>query len=80
VRLAAGFGRTVLGNSVAGACGSATANQVQGRTGTTAQVCGGLSFIGPAVGQISGAIGPTIISPAVVGSSIVTGTNIVAGP
>jgi hypothetical protein len=31
----------------------------------------GLSFTGPAIGQIATVIGPTIISPAVVGSPIV---------
>jgi hypothetical protein len=31
----------------------------------------GLSFTGPAIGQIASVIGPTIISPTVVGASIV---------
>jgi hypothetical protein len=45
-------------------------------------VCaGGLSFVGPTIGQIDSVIGPTIISPAVVGNSISvsSGSNIV-GP
>jgi hypothetical protein len=55
-------------------CGSATGQVEQGSFGiTSAQLCnpGGLTFIGPAIGQIASVIGPTIISPAVVGNAIV---------
>jgi hypothetical protein len=66
------------GAGVAGPCGSATGSEVQGRPGGTENlVCGtGLIFIAPAVGQIDSVVGPTIISPAVVGASIVTGNNV----
>jgi hypothetical protein len=58
-----------------GACGTPTGGEGQGGTGgTAAQAClgAGLSFIGPAIGQIATVIGPTIIGPAVVGTSIVS--------
>jgi hypothetical protein len=58
-----------------GACGTPTGGEGQGGTGgTAAQAClgAGLSFIGPAIGQISSVIGPTIIGPAVVGTLIVS--------
>jgi hypothetical protein len=35
-------------------------------------VGGGLSFIGPAVGQVASVIGPTIIGPVYIGTSIVS--------
>jgi hypothetical protein len=71
------------GIGTAGLCGSATGNEGQGRTGgNDTQVCmgSGLSFIGPSVGQIATVIGPTIISPAVVGTSVVSAGNATVGP
>jgi hypothetical protein len=63
------------GAVASGVCGgTSTAGQGQGGTGgTTSQHClgAGLSFTGPAIGQIASVIGPTIISPAVVGVAIV---------
>jgi hypothetical protein len=74
-----------VGNSsnVGSACTSATSDG-QGRTGgTQTHVCtgAGLTFIGPAVGQIATVIGPTIISPSVVmGASVVSAGNVAIGP
>ena len=39
----------------------------------------GLSFVGPAVGQIATVIGPTIIGPAVIGNVVVSAGNGAAG-
>jgi hypothetical protein len=67
-----GAGNTAVGM---GACGgTSTAGQGQNNTGgTTSLHClgSGLSFTGPAIGQIATVIGPTITSPAVVGAAIV---------
>lgn len=71
------------GNVIPGACGNAVAGENQGRTGGNdieACVGAGLSFIGPATGQIATVIGPTIISPAVVGGTIVSAGNVAVGP
>jgi hypothetical protein len=73
----AGVNLPAVGDSAvaAGACGTPTGGEGQGGTGgTAAQAClgAGLSFIGPAIGQISSVIGPTIIGPAVVGTLIVS--------
>jgi hypothetical protein len=50
-----------------------------GDTGATennvAMGVGGLSFIGPSVGQIASVIGPTIIGPSVVGGVVVSAGN-----
>jgi hypothetical protein len=65
----------------AGACVTASL-EGQGRTGGVAnQACtgAGLSFIGPST-AISNVIGPTIITPAFVGSSIVAGGNVAIVP
>ncbi|MEA2211271.1 MAG: hypothetical protein QOF83_1219 [Solirubrobacteraceae bacterium] len=66
----------LLGNPTnAGACASTPGPQGQGATGgTTATVCQGtgLSFVGPAIGQIATVIGPTIIGPAVIGNVTVS--------
>jgi hypothetical protein len=40
----------------------------------------GLSFIGPEIGQVATAIDPTIITPAFVGVSIVSGGSVAIGP
>jgi hypothetical protein len=60
-----------VGSGSGGICGSSTASQggigASTAGGTTAQVClgpGALSFVGPAIGQISSIVGPTIIGPA----------------
>jgi hypothetical protein len=54
--------------------------QLQDRTGgTDIQSCGVLSFVGPS-SSVSTVIGPTIISPSFVGSAIVAGGNVIAGP
>jgi hypothetical protein len=62
-----------------GACNNTTGPEGQGAVaGNRPQVCqgaGGLSFIGPSIGQVASVIGPTIIGPAVIGSSIVSAGN-----
>jgi hypothetical protein len=63
-----GFVPGAAGNGIAGAFGpcSRPTAQGQGGTGTAGQqVCqlDGLSFIGPAIGQVATVIGPTIIGP-----------------
>ena len=68
--------------SGAGPCGSASATPGQGATaGTSAQVCTatGLTYIGPAIGQVATVIGPTIIGPAVVGTVVTSAGNGVGG-
>jgi hypothetical protein len=73
---------------VAGASSIPTAGCVssgldwQGRVGgNTNQACvgAGLSFVGPS-SAISMVVGPTIITPAFVGTSIVAGGNVAIGP
>lgn len=83
------MGMLVIGASAASAgavtapvspCSSGFDATGQGETaGTTAEVCqgGGLVFIGPAVGQIAAVTGPTIISPAVLGTVVVSAGNVV---
>lgn len=64
-----------------GGCNT-TSVEGQGRTGGNAtQSCvgAGLSFIGPS-SSVSTVIGPTIISPAAVGTTIVSGGNVAIGP
>jgi hypothetical protein len=39
----------------------------------------GLSFVGPAIGQIATVIGPTIIGPANIGTTVVSAGDVVAG-
>ena len=67
----AGLGASPCGTALAGAQGSPAAPAV---------CAGGLSFVGPTIGQIDSVIGPTIISPAVVGTTVIVaaGSNIVA--
>jgi hypothetical protein len=66
----AGLGASPCGTAVAGGQGSPVAPAV---------CASGLSFVGPTIGQIASVIGPTIISPAVVGTSVIvaSGSNIV---
>jgi hypothetical protein len=68
------FGGPGINNtSIPGPCG----------TSSSAGACvgAGLSFIGPSVGQIASVIGPTIISPAVVGNNIaVSAGDAAVGP
>jgi hypothetical protein len=66
----AGFvpGGVAAGNGIAGAFGPCSRPSAEGQGGTGAadhQVCqgAGLSFIGPAIGQVATVIGPTIIGP-----------------
>ena len=57
-------------------CGSNAPAEVGPAGGVTNQVCGGgLTFIGPSVGQIATVVGPTIIGSTVVGPVTTT-----AGP
>jgi hypothetical protein len=85
----AAAGLTVPGGGniaiASGACGgTSTAGQGQNNTGgTTSLHClgSGVSYTGPAIGQIATVVGPKIVSPAVVGASIVVvAGNGVAGP
>jgi hypothetical protein len=68
---------------VSGPCSSAEGGDGrQGSTGSVLNVLcqgGGLTFIGPSIGQIATVIGPTIIGPAVIGSVIVSAGNAVGG-
>ena len=66
-----GLGASPCGTGVAAGMGSPTSPAV---------CAGGLSFVGPTTGQIASVIGPTIISPAVVGNTIViaSGANVAA--
>ena len=68
--------------NAAGPCATIS-NEPQGSIGgTEASVCqgSGLSFVGPAVGQVATVMGPTIISPGFAGTVIVTGGNVAIGP
>jgi hypothetical protein len=64
------------GGANAAACGISSGNEGQGGTaGTETVVCngaGGLSFVGPQIGQVASVIGPTIIGGVVTGSVITT--------
>ena len=66
----AGLGGSPCGSGVAGG---------QGAPSSPSVCAGGLVFVGPTTGQIASVIGPTIISPAVVGSTVIvaSGSNVV---
>lgn len=68
------------GQSAAGPCGQSVGSfQGMGRAGgIDAFTCqgAGLSFVGPAVGQVSSVVGPTIMSPGFIGTTIVTSGNV----
>ena len=68
------------GQAVAGPCGQPVGSfQGIGRAaGIDTFTClgAGLSFVGPAVGQVSSVVGPTIISPGFIGTTIVTSGNV----
>ena len=77
-------GAASLGSIVSapGPCGRSLTQIGQGDTaGTVGDVCmgPGLSFIGPAVGQVATVIGPTVIGPAVVTNVVVAAGNGAAG-
>ena len=81
--MAAGVGNPNGGNTsvTPGVCGASVAGGGGTAGYTSAMACeSGLVFIGPAVGQVATVIGPTIISPAVVGNSIITTAGPVTGP
>jgi hypothetical protein len=64
-----------------GQCSSTIAGGVGPPGQTTSQVCqgSGLTFIGPAVGQVASVIGPTTIGPAFIGTSIVSAGTVAVG-
>jgi hypothetical protein len=66
-----GLGASPCGTGIAGG---------QGSPAGPAVCTSGLSFVGPTIGQIASVIGPTIISPAVVGATIIvaSGSNVTA--
>ena len=66
-----GLGASPCGTGVAGGMGSPSGPSV---------CAGGLTFVGPTTGQIASVVGPTIISPAVVGNTIIvsSGSNVAA--
>jgi hypothetical protein len=75
-------GGLALPGNAPGPCASIS-NEAQGSTGgTAASVCqgSGLSFVGPAVGQVATIMGPTIISPGFVGTVILSAGNVAVGP
>jgi hypothetical protein len=61
-------------------CGTAVGSELQGRGGgNDVAVCGaGLTFVAPSVGPINAVVGPTIITPAFVGNTIVVSAGNVA--
>jgi hypothetical protein len=64
-------------------CGPAHGSEGQGAVGVTENsVCGGVNlvFVGPAVGNVSSVIGPTIMGPGFAGQVIVGNGATAAGP
>jgi hypothetical protein len=65
-----------------GLCGATSASQGNGSVGGTAsQIClgaGGLSYVGPSIGQISSIVGPTVIGPSV-GVTVIQSAGNVGG-
>jgi hypothetical protein len=62
-------------------CGNSQGQFGTGATaGTTACAGPGLTFVGPAIGQVAVVIGPTIIGPAQVGSTIVSAGGVGGTP
>jgi hypothetical protein len=75
------LGGPAVGGGVATAgCGPAVGADLQGRTGgSDITVCGsGPTFIAPDVGPIATVIGPTIITPAFVGNTVIVSAGNVA--
>ena len=62
-------------------CAPTVTGQIGGSPGTPViSVClapGALSFVGPSIGQIAPAIGPTIIGPTVIGQQITNSGTVV---
>jgi hypothetical protein len=69
------------GDLAAPFCGTSQGGLGQGHVGSTILTCqgSGLTFVGPSVGQVATVIGPTIIGPAFVDSSIVSAGNVGVG-
>jgi hypothetical protein len=75
------LGVSPLGGDFAGSVGPCSRSSAEGQAGTgsyATQVCqgSGLSFVGPAVGQVASVIGPTIIGPTSIGSVVVSAGNV----
>jgi hypothetical protein len=68
----------VNGTTGVAGCGSSRPSNIGGTGGVDTQSCfNALSFVGPAIGQVSSQIGPTIIGSTVLGPVIVSGGNVV---
>ena len=73
-------GAAGLGTALTGGCQSGTSGQ--GRTGGTDNLTctgTGLVFVGPAT-AVNSVVGPTIITPSLVGTVIVSGGSVAIGP
>jgi hypothetical protein len=79
-RADSGPGPAVGGGVATAGCGPAVGADLQGRTGgSDITVCGsGPTFIAPDVGPIATVIGPTIITPAFVGNTVIVSAGNVA--
>jgi hypothetical protein len=64
-----------------GQCSTTISGEAGSTAGTESHVClgAGLSFIGPAIGQIATVIGPTIISPGFTGTVVVSAGSVTVG-